>query len=223
MRAYSIAIDGPAGAGKSTIAKALAKKRNLIYVDTGAMYRAMALYFVRNNICPEETKRLEDACPEIEVSIAYENGEQTVFLNGENVSALIRTPEIGNMASAISVNGKIREKLVELQRDLARNQSVVMDGRDIGTCVLPDAAVKIYLTASVEVRAERRYAELCKKGEICQFEQLKQEITERDRRDMNRAISPLRKAEDAVELDTSELTVEQVVEVMNRIVEERLS
>lgn len=223
MRAYSIAIDGPAGAGKSTIAKALARKRNLIYVDTGAMYRAMALYFLRNNIRPEETKRLEAACPEIEVSIAYENGEQTVFLNGENVSGLIRTREIGNMASAISVNGKIREKLVELQRELAKNQSVVMDGRDIGTCVLPDAAVKIYLTASVEVRAERRYAELCEKGEACQLEQLKQEIAERDLRDMSREISPLKKAEDAVELDTSELTVEQVVEAMNRIVEERLS
>lgn len=222
MKPISIAIDGPAGAGKSTIAKALATKKNYIYVDTGAMYRAMALYFIRNQISADNKEKIEEACEKIHVTIAYEMGEQIVSLNGENVNAYIRTQEVGNMASATSVNARVREKLVELQRQMAKEQSVVMDGRDIGTCVLPDAEVKIYLTASSEVRAKRRYNELIAKGVECNFDTLKREIEERDERDMNRELSPLKKAWDAIELDTSNLSIEEVVSRMNQIVDEKI-
>ncbi len=221
MRHINIAIDGPAGAGKSTIAKAIAKKRNLIYVDTGAMYRAMALYFLRKGIASDDVEAIEQEIPKVDVSIHYENGEQIVMLNGENVNALIRTPEVGNMASTVSVHKKVREKLVELQRALAVKTSVVMDGRDIGTMVLPDAKVKIYLTASVDVRAGRRQAELAEKGILSDFETVRQEILDRDKRDMTRKHSPLCKAEDAVEVDTSDMSMAEAVEAIEAVVAER--
>lgn len=213
---YSIAIDGPAGAGKSTIAKRVAARLDFIYVDTGAMYRAMALHILRQQISAADAAGISGACQTADITIRYEQGEQVVFLNGENVSGLIRTEEVGNMASASSVNPDVRKKLVELQQKLAQTADVVMDGRDIGTCVLPRANVKIYLTASVMVRAKRRYAELTAKGEDCELAQIEKDIGERDHRDMTRELSPLRQAEDAVLLDSSELTIDEVVE---RIVE----
>ena len=207
---YTIAIDGPAGAGKSTIAKKVAKELSFIYVDTGAMYRAMGLYFLRKSIAPEDAAAIEAACDEIQVSIRYENGEQQVLLNGENVSAEIRKEEVGNMASKTSVNGKVREKLVALQRELAKKENVVMDGRDIGTQVLPDATAKIYLTASSAERARRRYLELQQKGTPGVLEEIEADIIERDHRDMTREISPLRQAEDAVLVDASHMTIDEV-------------
>ena len=222
MRKINIAIDGPAGAGKSTIAKALAKSRSMVYVDTGAMYRAIGLYCTRNGIAGDDEAAIIGALDNINVSLGYENGEQVVYLNGENVNGFIRTPEAGVMASAVSVYSKVREKMVELQQALAEKTSVVMDGRDIGTVVLPKAEVKIYLTASSVVRAKRRYDELVAKGMECDLVQLQKEIEERDYRDMNREVSPLKKAEDAVELDTSDLSIEEVVEAMQRIVAEKI-
>lgn len=207
---YTIAIDGPAGAGKSTIAKKVAKELSFIYVDTGAMYRAMGLYFLRKGIAPENAAAIEEACDEIQVSIRYENGEQQVLLNGENVSAEIRKEEVGNMASKTSVNGKVREKLVALQRELAKKENVVMDGRDIGTQVLPNATAKIYLTASAAERARRRYLELQQKGTPGVLEEIEADIIERDHRDMTREISPLRQAEDAVLVDASDMTIDEV-------------
>ena len=207
----NIAIDGPAGAGKSTIAKLIARKLGYIYVDTGAMYRAMALYLLREKIQPAETEKINAKCREADISIGYENGEQIVYLNGENVNGLIRTEEVGNMASASSPNPNVRAKLVELQQKLAADRDVVMDGRDIGTCVLPDAQLKIYLTASSQVRAQRRYDELAAKGEECDFRKIKADIEDRDYRDMHREVSPLKQAEDAVVVDTSDMTVEEVI------------
>lgn len=211
---YSIAIDGPAGAGKSTIAKLIAKKKNYIYVDTGAMYRAMALFFLESGISAEEQDKISEACKDVNVTISYENGEQIVWLNGRNVNGLIRTEEVGRMASASSVNKDVREKLVELQRALAQKESVVMDGRDIGTCVLPNANVKVYLTASSKVRALRRYEELKVKGEDCDLEVIEKDIIERDYRDMHRDISPLKQADDAVLLDSSDMTIEEVADAV---------
>lgn len=209
---YSIAIDGPAGAGKSTIAKKIAKQLGFIYVDTGAMYRAMALHILRKGIAPGDSAAISSACEDADITIQYLDGEQVVLLNGENVNGLIRTEEVGNMASASSVNGDVRKKLVSLQQKLAKTADVVMDGRDIGTCVLPDANVKVYLTASSKVRARRRYDELAAKGVPCDFAQIEKDIIERDERDMNREISPLKQAEDATLVDSSDMTVEEVVE-----------
>ena len=211
---YSIAIDGPAGAGKSTIAKLIAKKKNFIYVDTGAMYRAMALFFLESGISADEQDKISNACKDVDVTISYENGEQIVWLNGRNVNGLIRTEEVGRMASASSVNKNVREKLVELQRALAQKESVVMDGRDIGTCVLPNANVKVYLTASSRVRAVRRYEELQAKGEVCDLDVIEKDIIERDYRDMHRDISPLKQADDAVLLDSSDMTIEEVADAV---------
>lgn len=211
---YSVAIDGPAGAGKSTIAKKVAKEKDFIYIDTGAMYRAMAIHFLRCGIKAEEHEKISKAVEDVNVTISYENGEQQVFLNGENVTGQLRTEEVGNMASASSVNGDVRQKLVELQRKLAATASVVMDGRDIGTVVLPNADVKVYLTASSEVRAKRRYKELMEKGQEADLAKIKQDIEERDYRDMNREISPLRQAEDAVLVDSSDLTIEESVQAI---------
>ncbi len=208
----AIAIDGPAGAGKSTIAKQIAAKLNYIYVDTGAMYRAMALFLLRQKVRPEETEKISTLCEEADITIRYENGEQVVLLNGENVNGLIRTEEVGNMASGSSVNPKVREKLVKLQQALAREENVVMDGRDIGTCVLPDAKVKVYLTAGVSVRARRRFDELTARGEPCSLSEIEADIRERDHKDMTREISPLRQAEDAVLIDTSDMTIDQAVD-----------
>ena len=180
MQHFNIAIDGPAGAGKSTIAKAAAERLGFIYVDTGAMYRAMALYFLRQGIGPAEESRIVAACGQVDITIRYENGIQQVLLNGENVSGLIRDEAVGNMASATSVYLPVREKLVELQKQLAAREDVVMDGRDIGTCVLPHAQVKIYLTASVEERARRRCLELQKKGQEADLENIQETIRQRD-------------------------------------------
>lgn len=211
---YSIAIDGPAGAGKSTIAKIIARKKGFIYVDTGAMYRAMAFYLIQKGIKPSEAEKISEACREADITISYENGEQVVWLNGENVNPYLRTEEVGNMASASSVNRDVRIKLVELQQKLAKTNQVVMDGRDIGTCVLPDADVKVYLTASSRVRAKRRYEELTNKGVSCDINAIEADIIERDKRDMTREMSPLRQAEDAVLLDSSDMDIEQVVEAI---------
>lgn len=218
---FNIAIDGPAGAGKSTIAKQLAKELSFIYVDTGAMYRSMALYFMRNGIAKEDEAAISDACKTVEVSIAYENGEQQVLLNGENVCKEIRKEEVGKMASATSVYKEVRKKLVELQQKLAADKDVIMDGRDIGTCVLPNAQVKIYLTASVETRAERRYQELQEKGAACDLEVIKKDIADRDYQDMHREISPLKQAEDAILVDSSDMGIEEVVETIKNIYREK--
>ncbi len=208
----NIAIDGPAGAGKSTIAKRVAKELSFIYVDTGAMYRAMALYLLRNHIRPEDSASMESACQSADVSIIHKNGEQQVLLNGENVTGQLRTEEVGNMASVSSANPKVREKLMQLQQDLARTNSVVMDGRDIGTKVLPDAGVKIYLIASARTRALRRYQELVKQGVSCDLDEIERDIILRDERDMKREISPLCQADDAVLVDSSDLGIDEVVE-----------
>lgn len=208
---YSIAIDGPAGAGKSTIAKQIARRKGYIYVDTGAMYRAMALFLIEQHVSPEETEKISEKCREADISIVYENGEQVVLLNGRNVNGSIRTEEVSNMASASSVNGDVRKKLVELQQKLAQKENVVMDGRDIGTCVLPHANLKIYLTASSDVRAKRRYDEMTARGEECDIDVIKRDIEERDYRDMHRELSPLKQAEDAHLLDSSDMTIEEVV------------
>lgn len=211
---YNIAIDGPAGAGKSTIAKLIAKKKNYIYVDTGAMYRAMALFFLETGIKADEQEKISHVVDQIDVTITYENGEQIVWLNGRNVNGMIRTEEVSRMASATSVNSDVRAKLVELQRKLASKENVVMDGRDIGTVVLPNADVKVYLTASSAVRAKRRYEEQIAKGEECNLEEIEKDIIERDHRDMTREISPLKQAEDAILLDSSDMTIEEVADAV---------
>lgn len=214
MITYNIAIDGPAGAGKSTIAKRAAKQLGFIYVDTGAMYRAMALYLLRKGIDRTDEKAIEASCFDMDISLQYENGEQKVLLNGEDVSGLIRTEEVSSMTSAISVYAPVRQKLLELQRELAQTKNVIMDGRDIGTCVLPNAQTKIYLTASSHVRAVRRFKELQEKGQMCNLEEIEQDIIERDYRDMHREIAPLKQAEDALLIDSSQMNIDQVVEAI---------
>lgn len=216
----SVAVDGPAGAGKSTIAKIVAKKLGYVYVDTGAMYRAMGCYFTGLGIDREDSASMSAACGGADISIAYENGEQQVFLNGENVNGKIRTEEAGLMASACAKNKDVRLKLVELQRAMAKKTDVVMDGRDIGTYVLPDADVKIYLTASVDTRAKRRYEELQGKNIACDLEDVKKDIIARDDQDMHRKFAPLRQAEDAVLIDSSDLAIEEVTEKMCRLIAE---
>lgn len=213
---YSIAIDGPAGAGKSTIAKTIAKKLEFIYVDTGAMYRAMALYFLRHHIDEKDEEAINRACREIHVRIAYEDGMQQVILNEENVTGQIRTEEVGNMASKTSAYPSVRATLLDLQRDLAKTADILMDGRDIGTNVLPDADLKIYLTASVEVRAKRRYDELIEKGQEADLATIEEDIKQRDHQDMTRDIAPLRQAEDAVLVDSSFMSIEEVVDTVIR-------
>lgn len=208
---FNVAVDGPAGAGKSTVARAVAEKLNLIYVDTGAMYRAMALFMLREKVSPEDVDAIVKKCAEAEITIKYEGGAQAVFLNGENVNAFLRTEEVGKAASAVSPVPAVREKLVRLQKKLAAESDCIMDGRDIGTCVLPCAQLKIYLTASSAVRAKRRYDELAAKGESCDLKKIQADIEERDYRDMHRETSPLRQAEDAVLVDTSDMTADQVI------------
>lgn len=211
---YSIAIDGPAGAGKSTIAKTIARKLKFVYVDTGAMYRAMALYFIRSGVDGADEEAVNRMCPDIHVSISYENGVQQVLLNHENVTGLIRTEEVGNMASRTSAYEAVRAALLDLQRDLAKTSNILMDGRDIGTNVLPNADLKIYLTASSKVRAMRRYKELLEKGVEADLDRIEEDIIIRDRQDMEREIAPLRKAEDAVLVDSSHMTIDQVVDTI---------
>ncbi len=214
--AFNVAIDGPAGAGKSTIAKSVAADMGFIYVDTGAMYRAIALYLIRNGITADDNAQISARCKEAQVSIQYVDGKQVVLLNGEDVNPYIRTEEVGGMASASSTNPDVRAQLLDLQRDLAAKNDVIMDGRDIGTNILPNAQVKIYLTASIEVRAKRRYNELIAKGMDCDLKEIEKDIAERDERDMNREIAPLKQAEDAIFLDTSDMSIE---EVKNAIIE----
>ena len=213
----NIAIDGPAGAGKSTIAKKVAKELSFIYVDTGAMYRAMAYYLLNHGV-----NEIEEACSGADISIEYKNGEQIVLLNGENVNAMLRTEEVGNMASKSSANPKVREHLLKLQRTLAEKNDVVMDGRDIGTTILPNAEVKIYLTASAETRAKRRALEYEQKGESFDYDQILKDIVERDERDMNRAVSPLKQADDAVLVDSSEMGIDDVVNAILNVYKEKV-
>lgn len=219
--AFNIAIDGPAGAGKSTIAKTLASELGFVYVDTGAMYRAMAYYFLQQGIDKDDEAAITAAADGADVTIRYEDGAQLVFLNGENITGSLRTEQVGNMASATSIYPAVRTKLVALQQKLAKTTDVIMDGRDIGTCVLPDAQVKIYLTASVETRAKRRYMELIEKGEPADLEKIAADIEERDHRDMHREMSPLRQAEDAVLVDSSEMSIVEVVSAIRAIAEEK--
>lgn len=220
---HNIAIDGPAGAGKSTVAKKVAKELSFVYVDTGAMYRAMAFYLLRKGVNREDPDEIGEACQNAEISIEYQNGEQIVLLDGENVNAHLRTEEVSAMASVSSAVPRVREKLLDLQRKLARIMSVVMDGRDIGTTILPDADVKIYLTASSLTRARRRYLEYQEKGEPCDLAEIQKTIEERDQRDMTREISPLCQAEDAVLVDSSELTIDETVEKILSVYHSKVS
>ena len=219
----SIAIDGPAGAGKSTIAKKAAKELSFTYVDTGAMFRAMAVYMADHGISQDDEKSISAACDDISIEIEYEDGAQQIILNGVNVTGRLREERIGNMTSAISVYPAVRTKLLELQRQIAATKSVIMDGRDIGTCVLPNAQVKIYLTASSKTRAQRRYDELTAKGVSCDFDEIEKDIIDRDYRDMHRETSPLKQAEDAVLVDSSEMDIDEVVEAIRSIYEEKKS
>lgn len=212
----NIAIDGPAGAGKSTIAKAVAKELGYIYVDTGAMYRAIALYIIENKIDVEDAVKVSEACDVIDIKIKYENGIQQVYLNGRNVSDDIRKEEVGNMASRAAAKKSVRDRLLSLQRNIAAENDVVMDGRDIGTFVLPNAEFKYYLTASVKKRAERRYKELVCKGENPDMAQIEADIEKRDYQDMHRDIAPLKQAEDAIYIDSSDMTIDEVVCMMCR-------
>lgn len=208
---YNIAIDGPAGAGKSTIARLVAEEKGYIYVDTGAMYRGLAVHFLEKGVDPKDTKGIENACQDAEVTIGYEEGIQQIYLNGENITSRLRQEEVGNMASKSSAVPKVREKLLDLQRSLAREKDVVMDGRDIGTNVLPDADVKVFLTADTRTRAKRRYDELSAKGISCDLDEIETDIKKRDERDMNRSTAPLRQADDAVLIDSSHMTIAEVV------------
>lgn len=213
---YNVAVDGPAGAGKSTIAKEVAKRKHMIYVDTGAMYRAMAYYMVKEGVSLEDREAIVEKAASADITIKYENGIQVVCLNGENVNAYLRTEETGNAASVVSTIPEVRQKLVLLQKKLASENDCIMDGRDIGTCVLPNAQCKIYLTADSRVRAKRRFDELTAKGVECDIDQIEKDIIDRDYRDMHREVSPLKQAEDAVLVDTSNMTVEEVI---NKIID----
>lgn len=207
---YSIAVDGPAGAGKSTIAKGVAAKLGFVYIDTGAMYRAMTLFYVDKGIDCDDEEEVIRHLDEIDIRISYAEGAQHVFLNGADVSGLIRTQAVSDNASKVSAIARVRSKLVAIQQELALTENVIMDGRDIGSVVLPNAQLKIYLTADAMVRAERRYKELIAKGETAELEVIAEEIKERDYRDMHREASPLVKVEDAVEVDTSYMSIEEV-------------
>lgn len=208
---YNVAIDGPAGAGKSTIAKLVAKEKGYIYVDTGALYRGLAIHFLDTGISPEDTDEIIQAVKDADVTIQYEDGVQQVYLNGNNITSRLREEAVGNMASVSSAVPEVRARLLALQQNLAKEKDVIMDGRDIGTCVLPDADVKVFLTASVETRAKRRYDELTEKGVVCDFNEITKDIKKRDERDMSRATAPLKQAEDAVLIDSSDMTIEEVV------------
>ena len=212
---FNVAIDGPAGAGKST-------KEQFIYVDTGAMYRGLAVYFLDHGVSPENEGELKNACEKVKMDIRYENGVQQVYVNGENITGRLREEAVGNMASVCAAMPPVvREKLLELQRELAAAQDVIMDGRDIGTCVLPQADLKIFLTASVETRARRRYLELKEKGVACDLEEIAADIRERDERDSTRKTAPLKQAADAVLIDSSDLSIEEVVAVIASLCREK--
>lgn len=221
MSYLAVAIDGPSGAGKSTVARAAAARLGYIYVDTGAMYRAIGLAVCRKGISGDDAAGIIAALPEIDVSLTYENGAQHVLLCGEDVSDEIRTPEIAQYASKVSAVPAVRAFLLDLQRDMARRHNILMDGRDIGTVILPDAPVKIFLTASSACRAERRCKELLEKGQQVTFEGVKADIERRDAQDMSRAVAPLQQAEDAVLLDTSEMTLAESIDAVLRIIREK--
>lgn len=218
-KTINVAIDGPSGAGKSTVARLAAGKLQYVYVDTGAMYRALALACIRKGLAAEDEKNIIDTCIKSDVTITYDGGEQIVLLNGENVNHLIRTEEVSRMTSPVSAYPKVREILLELQRNLAAEHNVIMDGRDIGTNVLPEANPKIYLTASVKTRAARRYKEQKERGTECTLEEIEKDIEERDYRDMHRECAPLTVAEGAVILDTSELSIEEAVDEVIKIID----
>lgn len=215
--AFNVAVDGPAGAGKSTIAKLVAKNKGLIYVDTGAMYRAVALYILRQGTNLEDADAIATTCKGADIKIAYEDGMQVVYLNGENVNAYLRTEEVGLTASKTSANPAVREHLLFLQKNLAATSDCIMDGRDIGTVVLPNAQVKVFLTASSEVRAKRRYDELVAKGQEADFDQIKADIEKRDYQDSHREIAPLKQADDAVLVDSSYMTIEEVADAISQL------
>ena len=219
----SIAIDGPSGAGKSTISRTVAEKLGYLYVDTGALYRTIGLYVLRKGGDPKNEQQVEALLPELKVDMGYENGIQQMFLQGENVTDQIRTPQVSMAASGVSAHSCVRAYLLELQRRLARENNVIMDGRDIGTVVLPKADVKIFLTASSEVRAKRRFDELTAKGENTTFEKVLEDVEKRDYADIHRAISPLVQAEDAIVADTSQLNFEESVALVQKIITEHLS
>ena len=218
---YSIALDGPGGAGKSTVAKRVAARKGIIYVDTGAMYRRIALFMLRNDVDVSDIKAVEPLLSQVDIRIKFEDGTQKIFLNGEDVSSRIRENRVSLAASTVSRHKEVRSFLLETQRNLARHNSVIMDGRDIGTVVLPDAQVKIYLTADVEERARRRFKELTEKGQDVNYEDILAEIKQRDYQDMNREVAPLRQAEDAVLLDTTDLGFEESVEKVMEIIREK--
>ena len=219
---FAIAIDGPAGAGKSSAARQAAQKLQFVYVDTGAMYRTIALYMLENRVDTDDEEALKAALDSIRIELKYKDGVQCMYLNGEDVSGRIRTPEVSAQASVVAAIPAVRAKLLDLQRNMAASQNVLMDGRDIGTNILPDAELKIYLTASVEERARRRFLELTQKGEECSLEEIQRDIADRDWRDMHRETAPLKQAEDAVYLDTSDMTLDEVVERITQLAEERM-
>lgn len=218
----SIALDGPAGAGKSTVAKGVAKDLGFIYVDTGALYRTVGLHFIRKGITTELNCDIESELKEIVVDIKFVNNEQRVFLNGEDVSEQIRTPEASMMASAVSAKPPVRAFLLDMQRKLARENNVIMDGRDIGTVVLPDATLKYFVTATAEERASRRYKELIEKGIDVEYKAVYDDIVQRDYNDSHREIAPLKPAEDSIMFDTTGNTLEQSVELLKKSIRERL-
>lgn len=220
MEYISVAIDGPAGAGKSSVAKKVAKDLGFIYVDTGAMYRSVALYAIRNNINPSDEASVKERIDDIDITIKYIDGVQHIYLNGVDVSDDIRTPEVSMGASDVAKIGVVREKLVSLQRNMAKVANIIMDGRDICTTVLPDAQVKLFLTASVDARAKRRYDEMTQKGMLCEYEEIKKDIISRDKNDSERKISPLKKADDAKLLDTSDMSFDEVVDMVKNEIKE---
>lgn len=223
MKKIQIAIDGPSGAGKSTMARMISKELGILYLDTGAMYRAVALKAIETDVDTKNGDALERMVADIDIGIVYKNGHQRVYLDGRDVSEQIRTPEVTIGASDVAVIPAVRKKMVELQREIARKDSVVMDGRDIGTHVLPNADVKIFLTASVEDRAKRRFEELKEKGTLTQtFEALKKEMAYRDKNDSSRSFCPLKKADDAILLDTSGFPLEKSVRIILDIVRTRV-
>ena len=220
MEYLSVAIDGPAGAGKSSVAKAVAAQLGFVYIDTGAMYRSVALYAIENNFDPKDENKLKEVINDLDIKIKHINKEQHIFLNDKDVSSQIRTPEVSRAASDVATVGIVREKLVQMQRELAKVENVIMDGRDICTIVLPNAQIKIFLTASVDARAKRRYDEMLQKGTLCEYEQIKKEIIARDKNDSERKISPLKQAEDAVFLDTSNMTFDEVKDTIINMIKE---
>jgi len=220
---YSIAIDGPAGAGKSTMARRAAAELGFVYVDTGAIYRTVAYAVMQNGVLPEETEKIEALLPRIRVKLSWRDGVQHMYLNGADVSKRIRQPEVSSMASKISALPAVRAFLLDTQRNAAKTNSVIMDGRDIGTVVLPEANVKIYLSASAEVRAKRRFLELREQGGSDTYEEVLRDMIERDDRDMHREIAPLKRADDAVLLDTSALSLDESVDALLKIIREKLA